>query len=96
MWDRVANRIAAAPDVRAALLLVERGEAPAGIVYGTDAAASNGVAVAGVFPADSHDPVTYPFAVVKDGDSPEARALLAFLSGPDAQAVWRNRGFTVL
>ena len=34
----------------AALLLVERGEAPAGIVYGTDAAVSKGVMVAGIFP----------------------------------------------
>ena len=96
LWERAENRIAAAPDVRAALLLVERGEAPAGIVYGTDAAASAGVSVAGVFPADSHDPVTYPFAVVKDGDTPEARALLAFLAGPEAQAVWKKRGFAVL
>ena len=96
LWDRLEDRIVAAPDVRAALLLVERGEAPAGIVYGTDAAASGGVAVAGVFPADSHDPVTYPFAVVKDGDTPEARELLTFLSGPDAGPVWRRRGFTVL
>ena len=96
LWNRVENRIAGAPDVRAALLLVERGEAPAGIVYGTDAAASSGVAVAGVFPADSHDPVTYPFAVVKDGDTPDTRALLQFLAGPEAQAVWRKRGFAVL
>ena len=33
MWDTVAPRLAATEDVRAALLLVERGEAPAGIVY---------------------------------------------------------------
>ena len=65
--------------MRGALLLVERGEAPAGIVYATDAAVSQGVAVAGVFPESSHDPITYPFAVVKSGDTPEARALLSFL-----------------
>ena len=89
-------RVAGAADVRSALLLVERGEAPVGIVYGTDAAASGGVAVAGTFPADSHDPVTYPFAVVNAGDTPDARALLAFLAGPEGQAAFRKRGFSVL
>jgi molybdate transport system substrate-binding protein len=95
VWDKVQPRLASAEDVRAALLLVERGEAPAGIVYGTDAAVSKAVAVAGTFPADSHDPVAYPFAVVKSGDTPAARALLAFLAGPQARAVFVKRGFKV-
>jgi molybdate transport system substrate-binding protein len=94
-WDKVSPRLARTDDVRAALLLVERGEAPAGIVYATDAAVSKAVMVAGTFPASSHDPVSYPFAVVKAGDTPEARALLAFLAGPQARAVFVQRGFKV-
>jgi molybdate transport system substrate-binding protein len=94
-WDKVAAHLAAAPDVRSALLLVERGEAPAGIVYGTDAAVSKAVMIASVFPDGSHDPVTYPFAVTKAGDSAEARAFLAFLSSPPAREVWVRRGFKV-
>jgi molybdate transport system substrate-binding protein len=94
-WDKVSPRLARTDDVRAGLLLVERGEAPAGIVYATDAAASKAVMVAGTFPADSHDPVTYPFAVVKSGDTPETRALFAFLVGPQARAVFVQRGFKV-
>jgi molybdate transport system substrate-binding protein len=94
-WDAIAPRLAPTADVRAGLLLVERGEAPAGIVYATDAAASKAVMVAGTFPADSHDPVAYPFAVTKSGDTPEARALLAFLEGPQARAVFVQRGFKV-
>ena len=76
-WDKLAPRLASAEDVRAALLLVERGEAPAGIVYGTDAAVSKAVMVAGTFPPSSHDPVTYPFAVVKSAThrSPHADGL---------------------
>ncbi len=93
LWDSVQSRLAPAEDVRSAMLLVERGEAPAGVVYATDAAASPRVAVAGVFPADSHDPVVYPFAVVKAGDTPETRALLAFLKGPEAGKVFAARGF---
>jgi molybdate transport system substrate-binding protein len=95
MWDAVQPRLARTDDVRAALLLVERGEAPAGIVYATDAPVSKGVMVAGVFPANSHDPVSYPFAVIKAGDTPEARALMTFLAGPDARAIFDKRGFKV-
>lgn len=95
LWETVGPRIAAAADVRSALLLVERGEAPAGIVYGTDAAVSKAVTVAGVFPESSHDPVTYPFAVTRAGDTQDARAFLAFLSSQAAREVWIRRGFRV-
>lgn len=95
LWSQAEPHLARADDVRAALLLVERGEAPLGIVYATDAA-SAGVAVAGTFPEDTHDRITYPFAVTRDGDTPEARALLLFLAGPEARAAFERRGFTVL
>ncbi len=95
LWKTISPHLAPAADVRSALLLVERGEAPAGIVYGTDAAISKAVAVAGVFPDSSHDPVTYPFAVTKAGDTEQARAFLAFLSTPGARQIWIKRGFKV-
>lgn len=95
LWQGVAGRLAPAADVRAALLLVERGEAPAGIVYATDAAVAPGVAVAGIFPAGSHPPIVYPFALTKRGDTAEGRALLAFLQGPQARAVFVRRGFVM-
>jgi molybdate transport system substrate-binding protein len=96
LWDKVQPHLASADSVRSALLLVERGEAPAGIVYGTDAAVSPGVAVIGTFPESSHDPITYPFAVTRTGDTKAAQALLDFLSGPQADAAFRARGFEVL
>ena len=95
MWDAVQRRLARTEDVRAALLLVERGEAPAGIVYATDAAVSKAVAVAGVFPRNSYERVVYPFAVTKAGDTPEARALMQFLITAPAQDVFTRRGFRV-
>jgi molybdate transport system substrate-binding protein len=94
VWSVAEPHLASAENVRAALLLVERGEAPVGIVYATDAAASPGVVVAGIFPEDSHDRIIYPFAVPRGGDTPEARALLTFLSGPEARAIFAKRGFT--
>lgn len=95
MWDSVGPRLARTDDVRSGLLLVERGEAPAGIVYATDASVSKNVMVAGTFPDSSHDPISYPFAVTKAGDTKEARDLLAFLASPQARAVFAKRGFKV-
>ncbi|MGI4977322.1 MAG: molybdate ABC transporter substrate-binding protein [Janthinobacterium lividum] len=92
-WDTVSGRLARSDSVRSALLLVERGEAPAGIVYGTDAAVSPGVVVAGVFPEASHAPITYPFAALKSAGG-EAMALLAFMEGPEGAALFRARGFS--
>jgi len=95
-WDAVSPRLARADNVRAALLLVERGEAPFGIVYATDAAASQGVRVVGTFPAESHPPVSYPFALVRRAEgNAEARALLAFVTGAEATPTWRRFGFSI-
>jgi molybdate transport system substrate-binding protein len=95
LWSSIASRLARTDDVRAALLLVEHGEAPAGIVYATDAAVSKSVMVAGTFPANSHDPIAYPFAVTRPGDNPEARAFMAFLTGPEARAIFVQHRFKV-
>ena len=95
LWQVAEPRLARADSVRSALLLVERGEAPLGIVYATDAAVSETVVIAGTFPPDSHDPVTYPFALVRSGDTPEARLLLQFLAGAQARQAFVRRGFGV-
>jgi molybdate transport system substrate-binding protein len=93
-WQAVAPRLARAENVRAALLLVERGEVPFGIVYATDAAASAGVRALATFPAESHPPITYPFALTRRAaDNAQARALLGFLAGPAAQPGWQRFGF---
>ena len=95
VWNAVASKIARTDNVRAALLLVERGEAPFGIVYATDAAASGKVNIAGAFPADSYLPISYPFAIVAKRDRPEVRSFFEFLYGPEAQAVYRKAGFSI-
>ncbi len=94
-WDAISPRLARADSVRSAMLLVERGEAPLGIVYSTDAAISQRVRKIATFPKESHEPVTYPFAVGAKRDTPQARALLTFLTGPEAMAVYDRLGFTL-
>ena len=96
LWQQANARLARTEDVRGALLLVERGEAPVGIVYATDVAVSPSLAIAGTFPADTHDPIVYPFALVKGGDTAESRGFMQFLSSPDVIAAFKKRGFGVL
>jgi molybdate transport system substrate-binding protein len=88
--------VAGAESVRAALLLVSRGEAPYGIVYQTDAAADPGVKIVGTFPQDSHPPIIYPVAMLKDAKSPAAAAYLEFLKSAKAAPFFEAQGFTVL
>jgi molybdate transport system substrate-binding protein len=96
VWPSVANRIAAAENVRAALLLVGRGEAPLGIVYGTDAAIEPRVRIIATFPPDTHPPIVYPIALTASSENPNAPALLAYLHGAAARAQFQKAGFTVL
>ena len=93
-WDAVAPRLVRAESVRAALAFVERGEVAAGIVYSTDASISSRVKVAGTFPATSHPPIVYPIALVAGRADDEARALLAFLTGPEVRGILRRQGVT--
>ena len=94
VWDQIAPRLARADNVRNALVLVERGEAVAGIVYATDAAVSKGVKVAGYIPEDSHDAITYPMALVGGSTTPEAARFFAYLTTPEAKSMFTAFGFT--
>ncbi|MFB2550229.1 molybdate ABC transporter substrate-binding protein [Ensifer soli] len=96
LWASVEKQVAGAENVRAALLLVSRGEAPLGIVYKTDAATDKEVAILGTFPDDSHPPIVYPVAVTAEAKSPDAAAYVAYLRTPAAAAVFERYGFTVL
>lgn len=96
VWDSVSGDIAQAENVRAALLLVARAEAPLGIVYSTDAAAETGVKVVGRFPDDSHPPIVYPAALVKESDNPNARDFLSYLRTDTARKLFEKQGFSVL
>jgi molybdate transport system substrate-binding protein len=95
VWNFAQTRLVRAENVRVALSFVERGEAKAGIVYETDAIVSKKVRIAGVFPADSHAPVSYPVAVIAKNDSPAARDFLRFLESNEAREVFRQYGFSV-
>lgn len=90
----VEKKIVYAKDVRAVLTYVETGNADAGFVYRTDALTSQKVRVVATAPPDSHDPIVYPAAVLKNSkNAAAARQFLEFLQGPEARAVFEKYGF---
>lgn len=93
VWDAVASHVAGADNVRSALALVERGEAPYGIVYATDAYASKGVKIVGVFPEASHAPITYPIALLTASTSPDAESFRRFLISGAGKVIFKRYGF---
>jgi molybdate transport system substrate-binding protein len=96
VWPSVEKKVAQAENVRAALILVSRGETPLGIVYATDAAVEPNVKIVGTFPDDTHPPIIYPVALTKGATNPDAAAFLAYLSSPAAKPLFEKQGFSVL
>lgn len=94
IWPSVEQKIARADNVRGALMLVERGEAPLGIVYSTDARASRAIRVLGTFPAKTHPPITYPLAILAGSTHPDAEGFRRFLLSREGKAIFARYGFT--
>lgn len=94
LWDRVQGKVASAENVRAAMALVERGQAPLGIVYATDAAASDKVRVLATFPDSSHPPILYPAAILATSSNADAEGFLDYLASERGQSVFKRFGFT--
>ena len=93
VWSSVEKQVVGAENVRAALALVSRGEAPFGIVYQTDALADRGVKVIDAFPPESYPPIVYPAGLLASSKSTAAKSLLDYLRSPPAAAVWEQYGF---
>lgn len=97
IWNKVEPHVAQTDNVRAALALVARGEAPYGIVYATDAVASDNVSIVATFPADCHPPIVYPAAVtVESKNKALSGKFLDFLSSPAAKTIFERYGFAAI
>lgn len=94
VWNDLADRLVRAENVRGALLFVARGEVPLGIVYETDALIDHKVRIVGLFPEDSHLPITYPLALTGTAGE-QARGFFEFLDGAAAAAAFKKYGFAV-
>jgi molybdate transport system substrate-binding protein len=96
LWDNLAGKVVRAENVRAALALVESGEAPLGVVYATDAAASAKVRVVANFPAGSHPPIRYSVAILAASKGPQAASFEQFLRSNRGRAIFARHGFEPL
>jgi molybdate transport system substrate-binding protein len=95
-FESVRDKLAQAENVRAALLLVSRGEVPFGIVYQTDAVADAGVKIVGTFPESTHPPIIYPVALTAKAAHPDAAAFLAYIKSAKARPLFEAQGFAVV
>jgi molybdate transport system substrate-binding protein len=97
LWGAVKDHLAPSGDVRAALALVERDAVPLGVVYRTDAAASDGVELVADIPTSSHDPIVYPMALTLEGaTNPKATELMQLFLSPEGQEAFTSRGFVAV
>jgi len=96
VWTALAPRVAEADNVRAALMLVARGEAPLGVVYGSDARVEPKVKIIATFPASTHPPIVYPVARMRASTHPHAAAFARWLSTAPADQIFKRDGFTPL
>ena len=96
LWDKVSPSVAQADNVRAALALVSTGEAPYGIVYATDAAATDNVTVIGTFPPGSHPDIVYPALLLKGAADAADTSFFEALGNDEAEATFARHGFKVL
>ena len=100
VWDQVKHRLATAENVAAALAFVARGEAPLGIVYGTDQISDPRVRLVARLPATTHPPIVYPFAITTRAAAgpraPAIREIMDFLKSPVASAIFAAQGFATL
>jgi molybdate transport system substrate-binding protein len=95
LWDKISLKATYASDVKQVLSWVVSGNVDCGVVYMTDAIADNGVKVIAEAPYDSHSPIVYPAAVIKDSANGKTAAdFLKYLQSADGSAVFTKYGFT--
>lgn len=94
VWDSVRGKLILCENVRQVLDYTARGEVDAGVVFATDAAGVNGIAVAAAAPAASHSPASYQAAMLRGAEHRAAgRAFIDLLLSAEGQAVLKRRGF---
>lgn len=94
LFNSLKPKLVFAKDVRQVLTYVETGNADAGIVYATDTKTSDSVRVVVTAPENSHSPIVYPVAVLKDSKNAQAaKEFVQFLSGTQARGIFKQYGF---
>ena len=98
IWDKLnaEKKITFASNVKEVLAQTASAAASCGVVYGTDAATNKDVEVVADAPKDSHKPVIYPAAIMKDTkNKAPAEAFMKYLHGKEATEVFKKVGFAI-
>ncbi|MBW4662966.1 MAG: molybdate ABC transporter substrate-binding protein [Chroococcus sp. CMT-3BRIN-NPC107] len=96
LFNLLKSKLVYGNNVRQVLTYVETGDVDAGIVYTTDAKASNSVRVGATAPSNLHSPIVYPVAALKGSRNvAAARNFIQFLSSTQAKAVFQKYGFGI-
>lgn len=94
LWEKVAPHLLPALDADAAVAIVERGEAPAGIAYRNEAIENSHVRLAFAFPDSLQSDIEYTAAVVQtSSDGERAKAFASFLISSEGQTILRDHHF---
>jgi len=96
LWEKLKPKIAATSSARTALLLIERGEVGAGIVYKSDTVGRPGVKIIYRFSAPVMDKIVYPLSIIKNRDNHRVEKFYRYLISVKAAKVFADFGFQPL
>lgn len=97
IYDQLSPKLVFAKDVRQVLAYVESGNVSAGLIYTTDAVLSKRLKIIATAPPNSHTPIVYPVAVLKNSRHREAASVfMDFLRSDTAHLVFEQYGFELL
>jgi molybdate transport system substrate-binding protein len=95
LWDSIKDKLIFAENVRQVLDYVVRNEVDAGLVYSTDAMVrSKEVKIVLTLPENSHQPVIYPIALLKNAKNESlAKRFVDFVVSSESQGILSKFGF---
>jgi molybdate transport system substrate-binding protein len=95
LLPQIQSKLIFAEDVRQVLDYVVRDEVEAGVVYSSDAlSAGHKIKVVARAADESHDPILYPIAVVKESKQQDAaRKFIDLVLSPEGQGILAKHGF---
>jgi molybdate transport system substrate-binding protein len=98
LLPEIQPKLILAEDVRQVLDYVVRDEVDAGLVYSSDAlSAGDKVKVITRAPDESHDPILYPIAIVKESKQQDAaRKFIDLVLSPEGQSILTRHGFLAI
>lgn len=94
LCEEVERKLIYGKNVRQVLNWVQTGNVDAGIVYLSDARATDNVKVIALAPDGAHSPIVYPAAVMQNSSAMEAaRDFTRYLAGEKAGRIFTEHGF---